>query len=164
MQMENCAQLLARRSRIMQTTLKICASFFGVAHSLLFLASGHASVHGHPPKGECKMRIFMGWGRSNVRQFNVGWHTNPQSSHRLLLPLPTPLNSPFCAQSLLLHVTYDTCSHCPTWQSHMYVRRVHCYARPMAMQIGPGCEASRNNPLRMHWTLLVQADCNVAYA
>lgn len=106
MQMENCAQLLARRSRIMQTTIKICASFFGVAHSLLFLASGHASVHGHPPKGECKMRIFMGWGRNNVRQFNVGWHTNPQSCDRLLLPLPTPLNSPFCALSLLLHVTY----------------------------------------------------------
>lgn len=52
-------------------------------------------------KGRVQNAHIYGLGPSNVRQFNVGWHTNPQSSDRLLLPLPTPLNSPFCAQSLL---------------------------------------------------------------
>lgn len=62
----------------MQTTIKSAPVSLYISSTLFFSCIRPSSVHGHS-EGECKMRIFMGRGR-NVRQFHVGWHTNPQSS------------------------------------------------------------------------------------
>lgn len=150
MQMKNCAQLLAKKK-----TMRLCKpqsnlrQFLGISQNSLFLL--HQAIGGSWPF----------WGR--VQNAHI-YGTGPQrASVSCWLTYKPPI---FCCFSYCssisilpqqLHVMRThTCSHCPTWQSHMYLRqrrRVHCYARPMAMQMRPGSGASRNNPLRMHWTL-----------
>lgn len=82
----------------MQTTIKSAPVSRYIPRTLFFSCIRPSAVHGHS-EGECKMRIFMGRGR-NVRQFHVGWHTNPQSS----AASPTAPPSLFCLSSCMLCV------------------------------------------------------------
>lgn len=94
------------------------------------------------------MRIFMGRGR-NVRQFHVGWHTNPQAAIGFfcLVFFYSSSKSSSCALPLLLHVTY--------------VLRLPHMAVTYARQTGPLlCAADGNANSSRVWSLTQQPSAN----